>query len=67
MNVWNVELLPGDKIQIGPCIITLSGKTGKRARLDVSTDHGLPIEIVPAPREKPEGEAHGAVEVKRKA
>lgn len=40
------DLCIGDKLKIGPVTVTLERKTGQRARLAITTDHGLPIEFL---------------------
>ena len=41
------ELRAGDRLQIGPVILTLEKKSGTRARLSISTGHDLAIKFIP--------------------
>lgn len=45
------DLKVGDQLKIGPVTITFEHKTGQRARVAITTDHGMPIEVRPCAAE----------------
>lgn len=47
------DLKIGDKLRIGPVIIVIERKTGQRARVAITTDHGMPIEVFPCAENLP--------------
>jgi hypothetical protein len=46
-----IDLMAGDAIQIGGIVVTFEPKSGRRARLAITTDHGLPIVVIPVRKE----------------
>lgn len=50
--MWFAELTAGDSLKIGEVLVTLEEKSGKRARVSISTDNQAVVTVIPKPEPK---------------